>query len=49
MNIVPTDNETYFYAKPRRPDDTLDPADRTKPNKQPVVDETVLRLVGVRG
>ena len=49
MNIVPTDKEDYHNAKPRRPDDSLDPADRTRPFHEPEVTPEVLRLVGVRG
>lgn len=49
MNIVPADKVDYYDAKPRRPDGSLDPADRTRPFHEPEVTPEVLRLVGVRG
>lgn len=48
MNVIPVDMHEYFYARPRRPDDTLDPADRDRPFWEPEVTPKVMRLVGVR-
>ncbi|KXT02886.1 hypothetical protein AC578_1804 [Pseudocercospora eumusae] len=48
QNVVPADRPGYHYAKPRRPDDTLDPANRLRPFKEPEVTPQLLRLVGVR-
>ncbi|KAK4611586.1 hypothetical protein CLAFUW4_12679 [Fulvia fulva] len=48
MNVVPADLPEYHDAKPRRPDGSLDTADRTQPIQQPEVTPAVLRLVGVR-
>lgn len=48
MNVVPADRPNYHYAKPRRPDDSLDPANRTRPFHEPDVTPEVLRLVGAR-
>ena len=48
MNVVPGDRQDYHHALPRRPDDTVDPADRERPFVEPEVTPEVLRLVGVR-
>jgi hypothetical protein len=45
MNIVPVDREG-FYARPRRPDNTVDVADRDRPFNEPEVTPAVLKLVG---
>ncbi|EGP90512.1 unnamed protein product [Zymoseptoria tritici ST99CH_1A5] len=47
-NIVPADRPGYHYAKPRRPDDSLDSANRERPFNEPHVTPSVLSLVGVR-
>ncbi|CZT15192.1 uncharacterized protein RCC_01073 [Ramularia collo-cygni] len=46
MNIVPADKEGYFYATPRRPDDSADVADRDRPFHEPAVTPAVLKLAG---
>lgn len=48
MNIVPADRPGYRFALPRRPDGSVDPANRTRPFKEPEETLEVLRLVGVR-
>ena len=48
MNLVPAERPNYHHAPPRRPDDSIDPADRTRPVTEPEENPKVLRLVGVR-
>lgn len=48
LNVVPADRAGYHYAVPRRPNDTPDAANRTRPFTEPEETETVLRLVGLR-
>jgi hypothetical protein len=47
-NRVPAERPGYHNALPRRPDDTIDPANRTRPWVEPEETAAVLRLVGVR-
>lgn len=47
MNIVPTDEDNE-WAEPRRPDGSVDPANRHVPFEDVVETPGVLRLVGVR-
>lgn len=47
-NTVPADRPGYRMAIPRRPDGSVDPANRTRPFKEPEETPEVLRLVGVR-
>ncbi|RSH91688.1 hypothetical protein EHS25_009057 [Saitozyma podzolica] len=49
QNVIPAEREGYHYALPRRPDDSVDPANRARPFVEPQETEAVLRLVGVRG
>jgi len=48
MNVIPADRTDYHYALPRRPDDSVDPANRDRPFHEPEETPTVMRLVGVR-
>jgi hypothetical protein len=47
MNIIPTD-EDNDYAVPKRPDGSVDPANREVPFVDFVETSAVLQLVGVR-
>lgn len=49
QNVVPVDRVNSKYAIPHRPDDTPDPANRSRPFVEPEETPTVLKLVGVRG
>jgi ectoine hydroxylase-related dioxygenase (phytanoyl-CoA dioxygenase family) len=49
MNTVPADRPGYRLAIPRRPDGSIDTANRTRPFKEPEATPEVLKLVGVRG
>lgn len=48
QNVVPVDRPNNKFAVPRRPDDTPDPANRTRPFVEPEETPVVLKLVGVR-
>ncbi|KAK4579943.1 hypothetical protein LTR86_000144 [Recurvomyces mirabilis] len=48
MNVIPSDRTDYHYAQPRRPDDSIDPANRDRPFVEPEENAAVMRLVGVR-
>ncbi|ORY60782.1 uncharacterized protein BCR38DRAFT_374424 [Pseudomassariella vexata] len=48
-NVVPADRPNYFNAIPRRPDGSVDPANRTRPFQEPEETALVMRLVGARG
>lgn len=48
MNVIPAEKAGYHNALPRRPDDTVDPANRDRPFIEPEETPMVMRLVGVR-
>ncbi|WWD19454.1 hypothetical protein CI109_103914 [Kwoniella shandongensis] len=48
MNRIPAERPGYHNALPRRPDGTLDPANRTRPRKEPEETPIVLKLAGLR-
>ncbi|WVQ82428.1 hypothetical protein IAT38_004556 [Cryptococcus sp. DSM 104549] len=48
MNRIPAERPGYYNALPRRPDGTLDAANRTRPRKEPVETPLVLKAAGVR-
>lgn len=48
MNVIPAERPGHHFAIPRRPDDSLDPAHRTRPFNEPEETPAVMRLVGVR-
>lgn len=49
LAVVPADRKNYHHALPRRPDDSVDPANRFRPFVEPEETPEVMRLVGVRG
>lgn len=48
LNRIPAERPGYHNALPRRPDGTLDAANRTRPRKEPDETPTVLNAVGIR-
>lgn len=48
LNRIPAERPGYHNALPRRPDGTLDPANRTRPRKEPEETHIVLNAVGIR-
>ncbi|KIR55925.1 hypothetical protein I315_01807 [Cryptococcus gattii Ru294] len=48
LNRIPAERPGYHNALPRRPDGTLDAANRTRPRKEPDETPTVLHAVGIR-
>ncbi|WRT70419.1 uncharacterized protein IL334_007417 [Kwoniella shivajii] len=47
MNRVPAERPGYYNALPRRPDGTLDPANRIRPRVEPAETPLMLKLAGV--
>ncbi|OXH42290.1 hypothetical protein J008_00054 [Cryptococcus neoformans] len=48
LNRIPAERPGYYNALPRRPDGALDPANRTRPRKEPEETPVVLNAVGIR-
>lgn len=48
QNVVPVDRPNSLLAVPRRPDGSVDPANRTRPFVEPEETPVVLKLVGIR-
>ncbi|WWC71807.1 uncharacterized protein I206_105766 [Kwoniella pini CBS 10737] len=46
MNRVPAERPGYHNALPRRPNGELDPANRTRPRKEPIETPLMLKLAG---
>ncbi|WVQ77253.1 hypothetical protein IAR50_006936 [Cryptococcus sp. DSM 104548] len=49
LNRVPAERPGYYNALPRRPDGSLDRANRKRPRKEPVDTAEVLRAAGIIG
>lgn len=47
-NVIPVERTERSDALPRRPDNTVDPANRSRPFIEPKETPEVLRLVGVQ-
>lgn len=48
QNVVPADMTNNHFAIPRRPDDSPDPANRTRPFVEPQETPMMLKLAGFR-